>query len=302
MQIFTWLERQPGNHILAWTLLATAGLGLIDYLSGFEIAFSVFYFLPIACAAFFAGPRAGTAVVIASAVAWLLADVLGGHTYSSTWVGVWNTMARVISFLVVAAVLTALRRAYEHEKQLARSDSLTEVWNRRYFFELLDVEIGRARRFRRPFTLLHFDIDGFKAVNDRFGHHEGDAVLRSVVEATGKSLRGSDVLARLGGDEFAVLLPETDADAARRVVAKLRGSLSDEMRKHEWPVSFSLGVLTCLDPPATPDEVVRLVDALTYAAKNSGKDTAVFDVVRARLVSLGQPESSAPDPSLPPPA
>jgi diguanylate cyclase (GGDEF)-like protein len=145
----------------------------------------------------------------------------------------------------------------------------------------------RARRLRHPLTIVHFDLDGFKAINDRLGHSEGDAVLRAAAEATGYGLRATDTVARLGGDEFAVLLPETGAVAARATVEKIQTALEAEMRKHEWPVTFSLGVLTCVDPPANSDELIRLVDALTYAAKTRGKNTAVYELMAGRPAHAG---------------
>ena len=285
MKSHIWLERQPKTPVIVAMVLLVGLVGWIDYATGIEIAFSVFYFLPIAGAAYFVGTRFGISVAIASAVTWLLADVLGGHDYSSTAVGVWNTISRLLSFLVLASLLGALRRAYEHQREMAQSDGLTGARNRRRFHELVDLELGRCRRFRRAFTVMHFDLDGFKAVNDRFGHGEGDDVLRAVVETAQGTLRATDTVARLGGDEFAVLLPETGPQAARQAAAKLQGALAEAMQRNEWPVSASLGVLTCIDPPADADELVRLVDALTYRAKNSGRNTVVFDVVEARLVS-----------------
>ena len=289
MHAFAWLERQPQAAILAAMLLLVALLGWIDYNTGTEIAFSVFYFLPIAGAAFFVGLRAGILVAAACALTWLFAELMGGHTYSSVPIGVWNTTNRLISFGVLAALLAALRGAYQHQKELANNDALTGARSRRRFLELVEVEIARAHRFRRTFTVVHFDLDGFKGVNDRLGHSEGDAVLRAVVEVAQESLRETDVVARLGGDEFAILLPETEAPTARGVVGKLQASLAEAMQKHEWHVSFSLGVLTCIDPPQDADQLMHLVDGLTYAAKTGGKDTAVYDVVAARLVSVARP-------------
>jgi diguanylate cyclase (GGDEF)-like protein len=294
MHALAWVERQPKPAVLAAMLLLVALLGWTDYNTGTEIAFSVFYFLPIAGAGYFLGLRAGMVVAAACALTWLFAELLGGHTYSSTPIGVWNTMNRLLSFGVLAALLAALRRGYQHQKALADSDVLTGARSRRRFLELVEVEISRARRFRRTFTVVHFDLDGFKAVNDRLGHVEGDTVLRTVVEVAQGSLRETDEVARLGGDEFAILLPETDSETARGVIGKLQTSLAEAMRKHEWPVSFSIGVLTCIDPPVDADQLMHLVDRLTYAAKTGGKDTAVYDVVAARLVSVAKPRTDRP--------
>ena len=290
MHAFDWLDSKPKPAILAAMLVLVPLLGVTDYLTGTEIAFSVFYFLPIAGAAYFVGLTAGLSVAAASALTWLLAELVGGHLYSSTPIGVWNTISRLLSFAGLALLLAALRRGYEHQKELAYSDVLTGARNRRRFLELIEVEITRARRFRRTFTVVHFDLDGFKAVNDRLGHSEGDAVLRAIVEVAGRTLRETDLVARLGGDEFAILLPETDAETARGAVSKLQASLTEAMQQHEWPVSFSIGVLTCIDPPLDADQLMHLVDGLTYTAKTSGKDIAIFDVVAARLVSIGKPQ------------
>ena len=281
MRLFTWLERQPPTPLLGGTLLLTLLLGWLDYVTGIEMAFSVFYFVPVAIGGYLGGAWPGVVVAGLGTLTWLLADVLGGHTYSSEWIVAWNTMARLISFVVLALVMAALRRAYDHQLELAQSDPLTGTRNRRRFLEMLDQEINRTRRFGRAFTLVHFDLDGFKTVNDTLGHGEGDAVLLAVVVTTQRNLREIDMLARLGGDEFAALLPETDPEAARQAVAKLQRSLDDEMRGHGWPVTFSLGVLTCLAPPSDSHELLRLVDGLTYAAKSGGKNTAVFDVSTA---------------------
>jgi diguanylate cyclase (GGDEF)-like protein len=267
--------------MLGITLLLMLVLGWVDFLSGFEIAFSVFYFLPVGGAAYFVGLRPGVAVACASTITWMLADVVGGHTYSSEWVAVWNTLARLISFLVLAGLMAALRRGYDDQTELADSDPLTGARNRRPFLEFVELEASRTRRFGRAFTVVHFDLDGFKAINDTLGHGEGDAVLRAVVKITQRDLREIDMVARLGGDEFAIMLPETDAEAARRTVSKLQQSLTGEMHAHGWPVSFSMGVLTCEAPLSSSEAVMRRVDALTYTAKTAGKGTAVFDIVTA---------------------
>lgn len=95
-----------------------------------------------------------------------------------------------------------------------------------------------------------------------------------------------------GGDEFAVLLPETDAGQAKAVVRKLREGLGTEMREGGWPVTFSMGVLTCADPPRTVDEMIRDADGLMYEVKEGGKDAVRHKVLTARLVTEPVPEES----------
>jgi diguanylate cyclase (GGDEF)-like protein len=115
-------------------------------------------------------------------------------------------------------------------------------------------------------------LDNFKAVNDQFGHIIGDQVLCTIVSYTKNHLRKVDVIARLGGDEFAVLLPETSQESARVALSKLREGLLAEMRQNTWPITFSMGVLTCNTAPSTADELVRLADELMYAVKRDNKN------------------------------
>jgi diguanylate cyclase (GGDEF)-like protein len=109
-------------------------------------------------------------------------------------------------FLVVVVVLSSLRGAWEREKIHARTDSLTGVSNARAFFEVAAVELARARRYQRPFTIAYLDLDNFKQVNDRFGHEVGDDLLQIVARTLREGSRASDFVARMGGDEFVVLL------------------------------------------------------------------------------------------------
>ncbi|MBI3014821.1 MAG: GGDEF domain-containing protein, partial [Candidatus Tectomicrobia bacterium] len=166
-------------------------------------------------------------------------------------------------------------------KALARTDSLTGVINRRYFFELAQRENSRAHRHKQPFTVMFIDLDNFKDVNDVSGHMTGDALLRLVGETMRKNLRQTDIIARLGGDEFAVLLPETGPEPSVHIVMrKLQENLLQVMEKNGWPVTFSIGAVTFLRPPSSVDEMIRLPDDLMYSVKGKGKNMikyAVFD-------------------------
>jgi len=148
-------------------------------------------------------------ISIASAITWLIADFTSGHIYSHSAIPYWNMSVRLGTFLIITFLLSTLKSALEHEKELARTDSLTGIANRRYFIELANMEINRACRYKHPFTIVHIDLDNLKAVNDRFGHSTGDTVLRLVVNTIQNNIRATDIVARLGGDEFVILLPET---------------------------------------------------------------------------------------------
>jgi diguanylate cyclase (GGDEF)-like protein len=255
-------------------------LGVVDYVSGSEIAFSLFYLIPVAVLAWFTGRGWGMVGCIISAVVWGIADYAAGQIYSHAAIYYWNTGIRLSFFVIVTLLLTALRETLEHEKALARTDALTGAMNSRSFLELAQVEMERARRRPAPFTVLYLDIDNFKAINDRLGHAAGDDVLCAVVQSLRSHLRKTDTIARCGGDEFACLLPETDEEATAAVVRKIQQTLSREVTACDWPVTFSAGVITCMDVPETADSMIKLADNLMYEAKSDGKNRVRSAVYR----------------------
>jgi diguanylate cyclase (GGDEF)-like protein len=259
-----------GLSIGAFLLIAL--LGCIDYLTGSEIAFSVFYLFPVGLAAWYVDGRVAFLYSVTSTVIWYFADALTRtQPYSHPSIPIWNAATRLVMFLSVTGLLAALRNALDRESKSARIDYLTEAMNGRAFYEAVSVELSRLARYGRPFALMYLDVDNLKTVNDRYGHAVGDEVLKVSVDTIRRRLRPGDAVARLGGDEFAVLLPETDEGAARAVAERMQSTLRDSVNK-KWPVSFSIGVLTCVASSTSVDELIEAVDGLMYQAKASGKD------------------------------
>jgi diguanylate cyclase (GGDEF)-like protein/PAS domain S-box-containing protein len=172
-----------------------------------------------------------------------------------------------------------LQQALAREKELALTDYLTGLDNTRSFHIALEAEINRFDRFRRPFTLVYLDIDNFKDVNDEKGHGEGDKVLIEVAKSLKNRLRKTDVISRQGGDEFLILLTETDASLAEKLVKLLKSYLDKTMQKHQWPVTFSLGVLVCLDLVSNIEDLIKMTDSLMYEAKKHGKNNVKYSVL-----------------------
>ncbi len=254
------------------------GVGLIDYVTGYEFAFSLFYLIPISLVTWVAGRRLGIAASLASAMVWLVTDVAAGHSYSRLIFYVWNSLIELSFFVIVTVLHSALQRALEHERAMANTDYLTTAMNSRFFFNLVQKEINRAQRYKRPFTLTYIDIDNFKTVNDRFGHMAGDQVLRSVVKHARKYLRKTDVVARLGGDEFALLLPETGQESAQVVLSKIQHEIVQGMHQSNWSITISAGVLTCINAPHTSDEIIGIADDLMYSVKRENKNGIKYSI------------------------
>lgn len=255
-------------------------VGLLDLWTGYEVGFSLFYVLPVFYLSWFAIRPVGLIAAGISAAVWLWADVASGHLYTSFWITIWNTLIRLAFFVIIVLLLLLLRKAVEQEAALTRIDSLTGAVNARFFYELAQREIDRLQRFGHHFSIAYLDLDNFKMVNDQWGHAAGDEALRSVVNCIQTNIRRIDVIARLGGDEFALLLPGTDLEMARSACRKIQQALLAEMQARQWPVTFSIGVLTCRAVPPSADVLVNRADELMYTVKHGAKNGvlhAAFD-------------------------
>ncbi|MFP5399090.1 MAG: diguanylate cyclase [Gammaproteobacteria bacterium] len=176
----------------------------------------------------------------------------------------------------VAERTARLDEANGRLEQLAMTDALTGLFNRRAFDAVAHAAVGSARRHHRPLALVMVDIDHFKAINDRHGHAGGDAVLRHVAATLQRLLRGADSLARMGGEEFVVLAPETDLDSALALAHRMGDALralSVPVPGATQPVTASFGV-TALGDPDDLDAMLRRADQALYASKRAGRDRA----------------------------
>ena len=273
-------NRQPAWLTLLVSILGVGLVGMADHWTGPDLSFALFYLLPIAFSAWFQGRRQGLLVAVISAVTWhwVYALTALGHPHPS--VPVWNALTRLCFFVIVTLLLDRLRDTVTRERHLSRTDYLTSVLNSRAFYEFAEWELARSRRRPMHFSLAYIDLDNFKSVNDRYGHNVGDNLLKVVARTMRESLRASDVVARLGGDEFAVLLPETDDEAARIAVEKLRQRLLAAMRGAGWPVTFSIGVVTCESAPDSLQQLVKMADDLMYTVKASTKNAVSHETYR----------------------
>ncbi len=247
-------------------------LGYIDFITGYEISLTIFYLLPITLLAWYSGRNSAFFMSFLSVIIWFAADFKSGEYSKHFYIFIWDTVVGLCYYLLISYFLSTIRKLYEYEKSLARSDVLTGAVNRRYFYTLASSEIYRAHRFHRPLSLAFLDIDNFKTINDTLGHDIGDDLLAAVAGAINENLRISDVLARLGGDEFAILLPETGEEHVREVITKVKEVLTKVVQRNNWPVSFSIGVVTSAVCDFNIDEMIKTADKIMYSVKKKGKD------------------------------
>ena len=164
---------------------------------------------------------------------------------------------------------------HEEIYRLMTTDGLTQLHNKRYFEEMLDREVARAKRYKRTFSLLVFDIDHFKKINDRFGHLAGDAILRQLGAVLLGRLRVNDVLARIGGEEFALITPEVGLEGAKGLAGKISRLIGDTRFEFEGigvSVTVSVGVAEWQTHYEDPSELFKVADDKLYEAKRSGRN------------------------------
>jgi diguanylate cyclase (GGDEF)-like protein len=176
-----------------------------------------------------------------------------------------------IDRLVVECVVAYFDGATAELADQARRDPLTGLLNHQAFSDVVTLEVDRAQRYDHGLTIVFFDLDRFKEINDTLGHMEGDRVLNRIGTLASSMLRGSDVAGRMGGDEFAVLLLETDKHAGERFRRRLAEGVAEMVARQELPAAFALSAGCAHFPTdaADPEALLRLADAYQYKAKRA---------------------------------
>ncbi len=183
-------------------------------------------------------------------------------------------------FVIIITTMFVIDRKNSEEKiiklnkelhALAHKDPLTGTQNRLAFMKTMEEEIERAKRYGEPLSVIMFDIDFFKKINDTYGHGTGDEVLKKLVDIIEKNLRKSDKLFRIGGEEFVIILPNTDIEKAKIVAEKLRKAICKTNFGRPGRITISLGVTSYLKED-NEDTLLDRVDEALYMAKNNGRN------------------------------
>ena len=194
------------------------------------------------------------------------------------------------------AVNQELAEALQREQEYARTDGLTGILNRRYLFELVEREFDVACRYNAPLSMLIFDIDDFKQVNDHFGHAVGDVVLKRITKAVGEIIRAPDIFGRYGGDEFIIVMPQTRLAEAKPVARRMHAKIAETVvlaGEAQVSVRISIGISEIVLADSRVDTVEALfkrADEALYLTKKSGKNnTAAHSSSAPDAIALDEP-------------
>jgi len=268
--------RRPPATVLAY--VPTAGL----LLAGWAVAVAqplastpTYYLMPILASAYFGTVRrlAVDLVVCAGSLAAVLALWVEPSARTAVWIGT------VIPAVCVALVVAGLKRRLDSQvdglRSLADTDPLSGLLNHGAFGGALDRTLEHHLATGRGATLLLLDIDHFKTVNDRFGHQEGDRMLRLVSDVLTVHKRRDDLLGRVGGEEFALLLPDADPAAARRVAERIRDAVRAATETTPASLTLSVGIAALSPSVSSSHALLHAADRALYVAKDRGRDQAV---------------------------
>lgn len=272
------ISRESPETINALAMTIVFILGGLDYLSGPDFSFSIFYLLPIVLVTWFVRPGKGYVLSFISFIILLALEIADGYDRTHPIILLWNAVAPLIIFLFAVSLLERLQKHLSHEQAMSRTDALTNLYNTRGFEEVAERIFLLAARHHHPTAVAYLDIDNFKQVNDTKGHSEGDRVLQVVARSLGATVRASDAVARLGGDEFAILMPETSYKGAKTTANKIHQAMLRTISQHGWPIGFSIGVAAFPAMPGSIDEALKVADRLMYQAKQAGKNRVVCEL------------------------
>ena len=235
-----------------------------------KISLSIFYLFPVSLVTWFVSREAGFIASGLSSVAGFVTKFRSDTLTSGVLIPFWNATVMLIVFLTVSSLLLKLREI--KQEQIAQTDSLTGVANKRLFLELAGMEVKKVNRYRHPLTVVNLDVDDFKLFNQSLGRKLGDQLLYKAAQSLKNSIRETDLIGRICEDEFSIILPGIGYELAHLVICRLRNDLLETMESNQWSVTFSIAAVTFVNPPISMEEMLHQADHLMYLVKNNGKN------------------------------
>lgn len=294
-----WLLESPPATSWGISFAALLTLALLDYESPRYITFGTFYLVLIAYTSWVLDRRTGWLMAIVAMGASIAINGFGNFASIATGPSheaaiIWNILMRLLSSAFVIELVRSFRNSFNYERRLGTTDPLTGILNRRAFLDSVSARLPRVGARGRTAIVAYLDLDGFKPVNDRYGHAAGDDVLIHFADALAGAVRRYDCAGRSGGDEFLLFLDVPSEKAGERVVLRLHRELEAQLERLPYgKVSCSMGavIVPASHPLPAIDTLISQADSLMYQAKAHG-------LKRLRIASCwampSSPERAAP--------
>ncbi len=271
LNLTAWLGRRSRFFLSSLAIFGLVFASFVRYISPPELQVTFLYVLPISFATWFLSTWVGCTFVVAATGILVVFDLINSQSIHHNVLG-WDTVLNLFFFSAVVFIFSEVRALYDREQELSLHDPLTGLLNNRAFLDKVTTENRRLQRHPGSLTLVYVDLDDFKQVNDARGHSAGDTLLKSLAGMMTNTVRSTDFVARLGGDEFAILLPDTNAEVARTVLAKIQERLLSQLREQNYLVTFSIGAVTFTQTQTDPASMIYRADEAMYAVKQRGKN------------------------------
>ncbi|MBT0664965.1 GGDEF domain-containing protein [Geobacter pelophilus] len=261
-----FLESLNSGKLLALGMVLTIIIGIADNLIGNSFSLSLFYLIPISLFAWYVSINAALTLSSLCAFIWATSNNVMGFAPLVS-----NILTNLGFYWLFSVIIHKSRVMYEHEKFLSRTDHLTGLLNSRSFYDVAQNYLCIMKRRQAPFALAFLDLDNFKTINDEYGHDVGDTVLKDFADSIMATIRNTDKAARLGGDEFVIFFPDTTSESISLIMNKIIDAAAQRMQAFNYDLSFSAGVVCCLESKQSLDELITAADKLMYEVKNCGK-------------------------------
>ncbi len=285
MRITTILEfpgKLPKPLLTIFAFLLVLTIGSLDLTAGYnKVSIAFLYLFPIILITWYEGGIPAVIISIFSAITWSIADTASGPVYSHIAVPVWNTVMVFGMFSIVAYSFATIKRLMIRERAHFHNDDLAHAASANLFYEEGQREVKRAARYKRPLTLVRLAINDYNRITGTLGWSMGESLALAVAETVMKTLRATDIVAKLDAHEFAILMPETKNQDAEVAVHKVQEHLLDLVKQNDWPVTFSIGVVTCTAPACTIDELIAMAGDLMKAAPGDAGNRVQYRIVES---------------------
>lgn len=246
-----------------------------DALLGFNSSAKWLYVLPIWVATRQGGRHTGLLVVLATAALLAIVEAQTRHIASGDLVR--DSVLRLCALSIVMLIVAQAEESVKDHRQLAMKDPLTGLFNRRALTDFAQAALRRARCVEEPLTAVVIDCDGFKSLNDTYGHHAGDHVLRILARLLESETRASDLVARLGGDEFVAIFPNSDTEEVRHIMHRIEQLFEQAVMDAGYECTISFGFAPLEEEANTIDNLIAKADKAMYRRKEHRKGIAYLN-------------------------